>query len=72
MNVVNLFTRTGIYARDMDNWVRKPLTNQAYCNLRSFIQAAYQRCPAPYGSYVCCSPHHGSQNDKLNHILLLG
>jgi hypothetical protein len=21
---------------------------------------------APYGSYVRCSPHHGSQNDKLN------
>ncbi len=41
MNIVYLFTRLGVYARDMDNWERKPLANQTYFNLRPFIQAAY-------------------------------
>ena len=43
MNVVDLFTRAGIYARDMDDWERKPPAEQTYYNLRPFIQAAYQR-----------------------------
>ena len=43
MNVVDLFTRAGIYARDMDDWERKPPNEQTYYNLRPFIQAAYQR-----------------------------
>jgi hypothetical protein len=43
MNVVDLFTRAGIYARDMDDWERKPPIEQTYYNLRPFIQAAYQR-----------------------------
>ncbi len=43
MNVVDLFTRSGAYARDMDDWERKPTTDQTYFNLRPFIQATYQR-----------------------------
>ncbi len=31
-----------------------------------FLRAIHARYAAPYGSYVRCSPHHGSQNDKLN------
>jgi hypothetical protein len=46
MNVVDLFTRSGAYACDMDNWEQKPIANQTYFNLRPFIQAAYQRCLA--------------------------
>ena len=46
MNVVDLFTRSGAYARDMDDWERKPAANQTYFNLQPFIQAAYQRCLA--------------------------
>jgi hypothetical protein len=43
MNVVKLFTHTGIYARNMDNWERKPPNEQTYYNLHPFIQAVYQR-----------------------------
>jgi hypothetical protein len=43
MNIVDLFTRAGIYARDMDDWERKPPNKQTYYNLCPFIQAAYQR-----------------------------
>ncbi len=43
MNVVNLFTRSGAYARNMDDWEQKPTANQTYFNLCPFIQAAYQR-----------------------------
>ncbi len=43
MNVVNLFTRSGIYLRDMDKWEHKPGVNKMHVNLRPFIQAAYQR-----------------------------
>ena len=43
MNAVDLFTRCGLYARDMDDWERKPSTDQTYFLLRPFIQAAYQR-----------------------------
>jgi hypothetical protein len=43
MNVVDLFTRSGAYARDMDNWEQKPTADQTYFNLRLFIRAAYQR-----------------------------
>jgi hypothetical protein len=46
MNVIDLFTRSGAYARDMDDWERKPAANQTYFNLHPFIQAAYQRCLA--------------------------
>ncbi len=46
MNVVNLFTRAGIYARNINNWERKPDIDKTYVNLRPFIQAAYQRCLA--------------------------
>ncbi len=46
MNVVNLFTRSGAYARNMDDWEQKPATNQTYFNLCPFIQAAYQCCLA--------------------------
>ncbi len=34
MNVVDLFTRSGIFARDMGNWERKPPNKQTYYNLR--------------------------------------
>jgi hypothetical protein len=30
MNIVNLFTRAGIYARDMDDWERKQPNKQTY------------------------------------------
>ena len=43
MNAVDLFTRSGLYTRDMDNWERKSAVDQTYSNLRLFIQAAYQR-----------------------------
>jgi hypothetical protein len=43
MNVVDLFTRSGAYARDMDDWEQKPTADQTYFNLRPFIQADYQR-----------------------------
>ncbi len=43
MNIVNLFTCSGAYARDMDDWEQKPTANQTYFNLHPFIQAAYQR-----------------------------
>ncbi len=42
MNVVNLFTHSGAYAHDMDDWEQKPTANQTYFNLHPFIQAAYQ------------------------------
>ncbi len=34
MNVVDLFTRAGIYAHDMDDWERKLPNEQTYYNLR--------------------------------------
>ena len=43
MNAVDLFTRSGLYARDMDDWERKLPADQTYLLLRPFIQAAYQR-----------------------------
>ncbi len=43
MNVVDLFTRSGAYARNMDNWEQKPTADQTYFNLCLFIRAAYQR-----------------------------
>ncbi len=52
MNVVNLFTRAGIYVRDMDDWERKPPAEQTYYNLRPFIQAAYQRCLANVAEWL--------------------
>ncbi len=42
MNVVNLFTCLGIYARNTEDWKCKPDANKTYFNLRPFIQAAYQ------------------------------
>jgi hypothetical protein len=46
MNVGNLFTHSGVYARNMDDWECKPAVEQTYFNLRPFVQAAYQRCLA--------------------------
>jgi hypothetical protein len=46
MNIVDLFTRAGIYARNMDNWECKPNAKKTYVNLCPFIQAAYQLCLA--------------------------
>jgi hypothetical protein len=43
MYVINLFTHSGAYAHDMDDWEQKPTANQTHFNLRPFIQAAYQR-----------------------------
>ena len=43
MNAVDLLTRCGLYARDMDDWERKPIADQTYFLLRPFIQAAFQR-----------------------------
>jgi hypothetical protein len=42
MNVVNLFTCSGIYVRNIDNWECKAKAEKTYVNLRPFIQAAYQ------------------------------
>ncbi len=46
MNIINLFTRAGIYAHNMDNWECKPDADKMYVNLRPFIQATYQHCHA--------------------------
>jgi hypothetical protein len=46
MNVVDLFMRAGIYARDINNWECRPDANKMYINLHPFIQAAYQGCLA--------------------------
>jgi hypothetical protein len=43
MNVINLFTCSGAYAHNMDDWEWKPTANQTYFDLHPFIQAAYQR-----------------------------
>jgi hypothetical protein len=43
MNVVNLFTQAGIYARDMNNWDWKVNNAKTYLLFRPFIQDAYQR-----------------------------
>ncbi len=43
MNADDLFTRSGLYTWDMDDWERKSAVDQTYFNLRPFIQAAYQR-----------------------------
>jgi hypothetical protein len=42
MNVVDLFTRLGIYTCNMDNWECKTEANKTYVNLCLFIQATYQ------------------------------
>ncbi len=46
MNIVDLFTRSGIYTRNVDNWERKPDADKTYVNLRTFIQVMYQHCLA--------------------------
>ncbi len=46
MNIVNLFTRASIYARNMDDWKCKPDAKKMYINLCPFIQAKYQHCLA--------------------------
>jgi hypothetical protein len=61
VNAVDLFTRTGLYARDMDDWERKPLTDQTYFNLRPFIQAAYQR-RLTSGTVTASAGGYGSGN----------
>jgi hypothetical protein len=44
MNVVDLFTQAGIYARDKDNWDQKADNNKTYLLFRLFIQDWYQCC----------------------------
>ena len=61
VNAVDLFTRTGLYARDMDNWERKPLADQTYFNLRPFIQAAYQRLLTS-GTVIASAGGYGLNN----------
>jgi hypothetical protein len=61
MNVVNLFTRAGIYARDMDDWERKPPNEQTYYNLRPLIQAAYQ-CHLASGVIAATASGYASNN----------
>jgi hypothetical protein len=43
MNVMDLFARSGIYVRHMDDWEHKPDVDKTNVNLRPFIQAVYQR-----------------------------
>ncbi len=41
MNAVDLFTRVGIYTRDMDDWEHKPPNEQTDYNLCPFKKNAY-------------------------------
>jgi hypothetical protein len=43
MNVIDLLTRSGMFLRDLEDWDRKPSTDQTWINLRPFIQEACQR-----------------------------
>ena len=61
MNAVDLFTRTGLYARDMVDWERKPRAEQTYFNLRPFIQAAYQ-CRITSGTVTAAAGGYGMNN----------
>jgi hypothetical protein len=61
MNVVNLFPRSGAYARDMDDWEQKPTTNQTYFNLPPFIQAAYQ-CRLASGVITAAASGYATNN----------
>ena len=61
MNAVDLFTCTGLYARDMDDWEQKPLADQTYFNLRPFIRAAYQR-RLTSGTVTASTGGYGSNN----------
>ena len=61
MNAVDLFTRCGLYTRDMDDWERKLPADQTYFLLRPFIQAAYQR-RLTSGSITAAASGYGSAN----------
>jgi hypothetical protein len=61
MNAVDLFTCTGFYTRNMDDWERKPIADQTYFNLRPFIQAAYQ-CRLASGTVTASNSGYGSNN----------
>ena len=41
INAVDLFTHAGICVRNKDDWEHKPLNDQTYYNLCTFIQATY-------------------------------
>jgi hypothetical protein len=47
MNVIDLLTRSGMFVRDLEDWDRKPCTDQTWINLRPFIQESYQRRITP-------------------------
>ena len=61
VNAIDLFTHTGLYARNMDDWERKPLADQTYFNLHPFIQAAYQ-CRLASGTVTASNSGYGSNN----------
>ena len=69
MNIVDLFTRAGIYTQDMEDLECKPDNKKTYVNLCPFIQAAYQRrlasrvITATQSAMLClqqllCRSHH--------------
>jgi hypothetical protein len=62
MNAVDLFTRSGLYARDMDDWERRLPADQTYLLLRPFIQAAYQR-RLTSGSITAVASGYSTTND---------
>ncbi len=73
MNVDNLFTRSGIYTHDIDNWECKAEADKIYVNLHPFIQAANQRCLASgiitamqsgYASNICFA--HLTTKDNIS------
>jgi hypothetical protein len=43
MNVINLLTRSGMSVQDLEDWDCKPSADQAWINLRPFIQELYQQ-----------------------------
>jgi hypothetical protein len=61
MNTFDLFTRSGLYVRGMDNWEQKLPTDQTYFLSRPFIQAAYQR-RLPSGSVTAAASRYSSVN----------
>ncbi len=62
MNVVDLFTCLGIYARNMDNWECKAKANKTYVNLHPFNQAVYQHRLATSGVINATQSGYTSNN----------
>jgi hypothetical protein len=44
LNALDLIAQCGLYQQDVEDWERKPFSDQMWINLHPFIQEAYQRC----------------------------